>query len=309
MSHETPNVEAVSGPVVGGCCGVPVADPATNGLRLSLVPDVAVPKADTLSSSTAYLVPFESSTIALYDGSAWVARTMSTPAQIATTGVANTSYDVYAYSSGTDVLLEMVATPVTPTLELQDGVPVKSGDATRRYVGVLATNASGMFEDSQKNRLVWNRNNQVPRAVSGVNLADWYLTGNSAAWREVGANPTSRIRVAVGILDGSGGLAGTYASVRASGMCRVSSGTNGTAVSTGIGVDSTTASSAQRAEHTAVTTTAYGNTTAAYEGYLTPGLHTLHWLEIGQTGTTFYCIGSASSPPFGRLGMSGTLLM
>lgn len=309
MSHEIVNVEAVADPVGSDCCGVPVADPATNGLRLSLVSDVAVPGTDTLGASTAYLVPFESSTISLYDGGVWVARTMSATAELETTSVANTSYDVYAYWSGTDVLLEMEATPVTPTLELQDGVQVKSGAASHRYVGVLVTNASGAFEDSQKNRLVWNRNNQVPRAVNGVDLTSWYYTGNQSTWREVRANAASRVKVAAGILDGSAGVAGAYASVQAVEMCLVSSGTNGAFVATGIGIDSPTINSAQTVELASATTTVYAHAFSSYEGYLEPGIRTLHWLEIGQTGTTFYCIGSSNSPPFGRLGLSGTVVM
>lgn len=305
----TPDVNDVSGPVVTGCCGGAVADPATNGLRLSLVSNVAVPKADTIDSTTAYFVPFESSTIALYESGAWIARTMTTTASVANDGVsANTSYDVYAYWSGTVVLLEKVATPGTPTLVLQDGVQVKAGDAKRRYVGVLATNAAGKFEDSAKNRLVWNRNNQVPRDVSGVDLNAWYYTG--PAWREVRGNAASRVTVAAGILNGSAGISGAYASVQAVGMCVVSGGGSTAYVASGIGIDSQTTNSAQVVRQHQATTTVYAHSSASYEGYLAPGIRTISWLEGAQSAAiTFYCIGAATSPPFGKLGMSGSIVM
>ena len=312
MSPQIANVEAVSGPVVGGCCGGGAADPAMNGLRLSLAATDAVPKGDLTGRPTAYFVPFESSAIALYDGSAWVARTMTATAEVATTGVPSTSYDVYAYwdEDDADVRLELVATPVTPTLELQDGVQVKPGDAKRRYVGVVATSASGSFEDSAKNRLVWNRNNQVPRAINGNHLdSAWYYTGNQSTWREARGNPASRVTVASGVLNGNVDVAGTYASVQAAVMCVWNSGATGAFVAAGIGIDSTTDNSAQTVEPSATTAGYYAHAFSSYEGYLTPGLHTLHWLEIGQTGTTFYCIGSATSPPFGRLGINGMLVM
>jgi hypothetical protein len=218
---------------------------------------------------------------------------------------------VYAYWDGANVRLELAVTPATPTLANQDGVQVKAGDATRRYVGVLGTTAFGTFEDSRKNRLVWNRNNQVPRPINGVDLSDWYYTGNQSTWRETHGSSASRLKVASGILNGADGVAGTYVSVQAVGMCLLNNPTNAGSpyVATGIGIDSSTTNSAQIVELAATTIGVYAHTSASYEGYLAAGIHSLYWLEMGQTGYTFYCIGYSYSPPFGQLGMNGSVLM
>ena len=293
------------------CCGVPPANPSLNGLRLSITPGVAVPTADVTSETSAYLVAYESSTIALYDGIAWVARVVTgtgtdAPSVTNASTSVNSRYDVYAYWDGEKVVLEKEAAPATPTLVIRDGVHVKGNDPRRRYVGVVATNASGFFEDSSKSRLVWNRNNQVRRPIKGVDLSTWSFSGNNT-WREVRNNPASRVRIASGVLPGGG--AGTYLSAQAIGMCLPTSNVSNAYFATGIGIDSTSTNSAQIVELEAGTyQSTYAHGYAAYEGYLAPGIHTVHWLEIAMTGS-FSCIGYSFSPPFGRLGLNGSVLM
>lgn len=310
-TEEAPAEDSVGLLLGSGCCGVPPASPSLNGLRLSLTSGLAIPTADVTSAATAYLVPYDSNTIALYDGVAWISRAMTDEASVSNLSTsANTSYDVFAYWDGTKVVLEKDATPVTPTLALQDGVHVKGNDPRRRYVGVVATNASGYFEDSAKNRLVWNRSNQVRRPINGVDLSSWGLSGNNA-WREVRNNAANRVKIASGVLSGGvSGASGTYLSAEAVGMCvPATSGANGAYFATGIGIDSTSTNSAQIVELAAGTyPSTYAHGYAAYDGYLAPGVHTVHWLEIAMPGS-FTCIGYAYSPPFGRLGLNGSVLM
>lgn len=295
---------------LSGCCGVPPASPSLNGLRLSLSSGSAALSLDITSSMTAYLVPYESRTIALYDGVAWVARTMTLAASISNVSTSvNTSYDVYAYWNGTNVVLEKEATPATPTLALRDGVAVKGNDPRRRYVGVVATNGYGDFEDSAKNRLVWNRDNQLRRPINGVHLTSWSLTGNNT-WRAVGGTLANRVTVVSGVSSGgAAGAPGTYLTAQAIGMCvPASSASNAYYFATGIGIDSSSINSSPIVEiATGTYPSMYAQGYAEYQGYLAPGVHTVYWLEIAQSGGSFTCIGH--SPPFGRLGLNGSVLM
>ncbi len=78
--------------------------------------------------------------------------------------------DIFAQRVGANTKLRRVlwtsalvrATALTTT----DGIPTLTGDATMRYVGVVATTATaGETEDSLVNRLVGNYYNRVPRMV------------------------------------------------------------------------------------------------------------------------------------------------
>ena len=53
------------------------------------------------------------------------------------------------------------ATARATALARQDGVLVKSGATTRRYLGTVRTNGSVSFEDAPFLRHIWNVQNQV----------------------------------------------------------------------------------------------------------------------------------------------------
>lgn len=70
------------------------------------------------------------------------------------------------YNANTGTAYKLNNTRAT-ALALQDGVLVKSGDATRRYLGTGMTGAtSGQMDDSLLKRMLYNFRNQVPRAVA-----------------------------------------------------------------------------------------------------------------------------------------------
>lgn len=84
---------------------------------------------------------------------------------------ASTPYDVFVYDNG-GTTLELVPwnNATNPGVRIVDvvrfdGVWVKNGDFTRRYVGTVVTNASNQFTDSNTARMVWNAHNQVLRAA------------------------------------------------------------------------------------------------------------------------------------------------
>ena len=155
----------------------------TNGFRLSVQSGVPVPTSDVSSAGTVYWVPGDGNEIALYDAddSVWNVHSsseLSIPAAGQSTGW--NLVDVFAYADGGgNVALERLSwdgaadlrdlVRVTP-LTWKDGVRVKSGDPTRRYVGSFfcftsAADTTGITEDSRAKRYVWNRDNRAPRLM------------------------------------------------------------------------------------------------------------------------------------------------
>lgn len=115
------------------------------------------------------------------NGKIWYVSAVSTNTFTLEGAVGNAAYT----SGGT---WYKVPTTRTTALTSQDGVYVKSGNSTRRYLGTLmTTSASGQSEDSKSRRLLWNRSNRVGRALLAVDRTDiWtYTTG---AYRAANAN-------------------------------------------------------------------------------------------------------------------------
>ncbi len=82
----------------------------------------------------------------------------------------------------------------------QDGVLVKSGDATRRYLGTCSTTSvSGKTEDSYLRRLVWNYDNRVDRVARLIYEDDH--TYNAQPYRMWNNDPAARLEVVQGVVE------------------------------------------------------------------------------------------------------------
>ena len=171
--------------------------------RLTLSSGTPVPTSD-VTSSTLYLTPFAGNLIALYHNSAWL-LVESAEVSLALSGMtSNRPQDIFAYWTGSAVALERVQwtsdTARATSLTRQDGVWVKSGDATRRYVGTIRSTSSTQTTDNARQRLVWNAHNRVRRAmVRRDTTASW--TYNTASWRYANNSATNRLEVVVGLQD------------------------------------------------------------------------------------------------------------
>lgn len=298
-----PTLDEVSNPVIGGCCGTGVVDPGIDGFRISTTWYEPVQYFDT-GGHQLYLVPYTSNMISLYDGSAWTSRAATDRVQSQGTYSANTFYNIFAHWDGSNVGLELVAEPYphSPILDMQDGVQVKWGDPSRRYVGVARTDSVGHFVDSRRRRLIWNRHNQVARYFEVQHNTTWSFSGTNS-WRPISGNPANGLVEVVAGTIGIANYGSTTISISATGMC--TSSMNGYYAASGIGIDSTTVNSAQIVELDNGGPSSYAHLRSSYNGYLLPGYHTINWLEVGQSSSTFACIGYAYSPPFGQLGMIG----
>lgn len=85
------------------------------------------------------------------------------------------------------------------SLTLDDGKWVKSGDATRRYLGTIRISASatGQCEDSYQKRLVWNYFNPVWRRLfKNDSTANWNATSTSFTYAR--GQSTNRLEIMLG---------------------------------------------------------------------------------------------------------------
>ena len=80
-------------------------------------------------------------------------------------------------------------------LALQDGVYVKAGAPTRRYLGTIRIGTvAGESEDSAAKRYVYNENHPVPRKLKAVETASQW-TYSTSAWRAANNDLANRVGV------------------------------------------------------------------------------------------------------------------
>jgi hypothetical protein len=272
----------------------------TPGGRLSLTSATPVTVSDVTTGIVLYYTPYQNNRIDLYAGSSWrpflfSELSASVPANTLTAG---TPRDVFVYLSGSTPTLEVGAnwtnsTTRSTALALQDGVWVKSGDVTRRYVGTICGAFGGTvyMEDSAAYRLVWNAYNQVNRVLAITDAtSNWAY--NTATWRQARATSSNRVAFV-------NGLAGTYCSVTVTGI--LSNGTSLQGGLVGASYDTTGASTAMPGGAQRSFTIRSGTAgqvvsgVATNTGYPDVGFHVINWVEIGTgTGTnTWYSSSSA----------------
>lgn len=252
--------------------------------RLTLTSVTPVTRADVTGATTLYYTPYAGSRIALYDGSAWQILAFAELSLSLGSDAANTNYDLFAYSNSGVVALERLAwtnnTTRATALTLQDGVLVKSGAPTRRYLGTYRTTSTiGQTEDSVTKRFVWNYLHRVPRALRVIDTTDTW-TYTTATWRQARASTANQVEVVVG-----------WDEVVVSLLVTVSASNSsaGVNVAAGIGADSTSAPASGLLmspikTHTIDYFLAAG---ASLEHVPVVGYHYYAWLEYSEAvGTT-----------------------
>ncbi len=251
--------------------------------RLTTQSGTAISTSDQSSKSTIYFTTYHGSVIGLYSGS-WT-LTRFTELSLALSGLtSDTNYDVFVYSNSGTATLELSAawasdTARTDALALQDGVLVKSGTPTRRYLGTIRTTSTTTTEDSHSKRFVWNYCNRVFRhQYVNESTSSWaYATD---AWRSTNGNASNKVEFVIGVNESL---------VTSDVMSLIKGSTTGiNYVAAGVGLDSSTVNAAY----------VYGSSAdsgamlqmwATYEGFPGIGYHYLQWLERGNaTSTTFY---------------------
>lgn len=157
-----------------------------------------------VTSTTLYWDYYFGNKVGLYNGSTWVPVPHTAPS-ISLSTVAAGNYHTFLYQSAGVVAIELGNTG-SVNLALQDGVLVKSGDSTRRYVGHINVTTSNLGVDYYTTRSaetggakidVWNLYNQVDiTAYTFFTTDSWTYSTN--AWRLAGGITNAQIRFALG---------------------------------------------------------------------------------------------------------------
>jgi hypothetical protein len=174
----------------GGGGGIPLL---CHG-RLTLTSDVPVTIADVNGASAVYFTPYKGNQITLYSAGAWSVLSFSEVSiSLASGYTAGKCYDVFAYNNSGSLALETVVwtndTTRATALATQSGVWVKSGDATRRYLGTFFASSNTTTDDAVSLRLLYNAYNQEKRILRcQMPTASWIY--NATTVRASNANTT-----------------------------------------------------------------------------------------------------------------------
>ena len=251
-----------------------VVTPASAGLfygicggRLTATSGTAVTTADVTGATSLFFTPYSpwgfAGNIGLYDGSTnWNILPFAELTLALGTITSGLPYDVFAYNnSGAVALRAPVAwtngTTRATALVLQNGVWVKTGATTDRYLGTFYTTSTTQTEDSIAKRYVWNYYNRVERPMIRIETTNSWAY-QSATIRQANGSTSNQVNFVVGVAEVL--FVGTVA-------CQAQSAAGGAAISIGLVLDSTTTF----------------NATAGVGG---------HWLSNAAVGDTIGVVGT-----------------
>lgn len=299
---------------IGGGGEVGVSSPEG---RLSLTAGVAITTSDVAGSPSLFYVPAIGNKAPIFDGTSMQTRSIGDGLTLALNSnsghagyhQADRNFDAFVLVSAGDVRLGTgpawnagaVAGSNTARgtgagsteLELYDGVWVNknsiairfgtgSGDTVvvparqATFVGSIRTTANGQVDDTRADRFVFNAYNRVLRELfQNDGTASWNYS--TAAWRQVRATTSNRVRVLAG-------LAGVAIDLTIQGRVITSAGT-WASVLVAIGVDSTTVASGIYAPAYAFNTL-YAHPRGQINGPVSLGMHAFNMLEFGTGADT-----------------------
>lgn len=172
-------------------------NPSTNGGRLTLSSTEPVPTSDITAAGTLYWLPYKSDKIALFvTGLGWAVFTVpAAGVSLALTLTAAQNYDVFGFAGPGGLNLEVLAwsshgagtSTRATSIARQNGVQIKNGDPTRRFLGTIRSSGSNVCEDSNANRYVWNAENKVVRTSRTQDSTASWTPSNSVAAMNFGS--------------------------------------------------------------------------------------------------------------------------
>ena len=174
--------------------------------RLTLTSGTPVTTADVTGATSIYFAPYKGNRIALYDGTArWNVRTFTEITIALGTLTSGLPYDLFAYDNAGVVTFDSPVawtngTTRATALTTQNGVLVKTGATTRRYIGTFYTTSTTQTEDSQRRRLLFNYYNRVTRSWVRVEGTDTW-TYSTATWRQANGSTTNQVELMVGVAE------------------------------------------------------------------------------------------------------------
>lgn len=279
--------------------------------RLTLESGVPVSTTDQSAKAVLYFTPYRGNDIGLYSGTSWSVLTFSELSLSLSGYIAGRPYDIFAWDNGGAVALESTAWTNSSTrataLTLQDGILVRSGDATRRYLGTIGINSTGgQSDDTAEARLVYNHYHQRWRVLARHDAtASWSTT---TSWAQARGQSANRVQVMVGWL----GDCTIRLKAIHYGILAFTPSPGNISFATAIGENSTTTPVTPSVYASALTSSSgsvdlSGGYSAHFEIDRTPpiGLNAYNWLEYGNGAVTVY--GYADSIHKVRSGLTGNV--
>jgi hypothetical protein len=263
----------------------PVVLPLPQG-RLTTESGVAVSTSDRTSQSTLFYTPYTGNGIWLYDGTIWQPYAFTERSLTLSGLTSGTNYDVFLFDNAGALTLELTAwtnnTTRATALATQDGILVRSGALTRRYLGTIRATGTTTTEDSRARRFVWNFYSRIERQLRIIETTDSW-TYASTAWRQARASTANQVEFVIGESQfvNCALVGNTFNSTL-------------TARWIAIGLDSTTAPSADCLNGVSYGTNSDIPCTAIYRGLPSPGYHFLAWLEKSDGATNTFSGDAAS---------------
>ncbi|WP_299074725.1 hypothetical protein [uncultured Paraglaciecola sp.] len=275
--------------------GSGTAQSFTNEFRLTLTSNTPVTTSDVTGATTIYCTPYRGNNIALYDGTNW---NMITSAQFSLalgTITSGKNYDVFCYDDSGTATLEMLVwtndTTRATALAYQDGVLIKSGDATRRYLGTFRTTSTTTTEDSSTKRFLYNYNNRIKRYMFKGTTGNWNYT--TATFRQANASASNQVEAVQGVAEDEVSIS-LYALAKNSSVP--------VALTSGIGIDSTTVNSALVCGTDSRNADGIEAVEANYSGTPAAGYHKYVWLEHSEASGTTTWYGTEGEYKAGIMG-------
>ena len=270
-----------------------VAQDLSCRVRLTLSSAVPITTADVTGATSIYATPYQGNTCWLYDGTNWSRYAFSETSLALGTDAANTNYDLFAYASGGALTLERLAwtnnLDRATELAWQNGIRVRSGALTRRYLGTYRTTATiGQTEDSDLRRLVWNVAHPVRRRAQLFEDTNFW-TYTTATYRAVNGLTANHLAFVVGQTELVAGAAFAHASNSGGGLnvyTAIADGEPTVLVAARFGMNVATPGA-----------NAIGAAQAHVYEYARVGFHTWIWVERSAASgtTTWYGDNGASN--------------
>lgn len=255
--------------------------------RLTLESGVPISSSDQTAKTTLYLTPYNGNRIAVYNGTKWKFYSF-TERSLAVPSTTNTNYDIFIYDDAGTLTLEAVAwtndTTRATALTTQDGVYVKSGATSRRWLGTIRTTAtSGQCEDSAAKRFVYNYYNQAPRYLRSTDSSD--RTTTSTTFSQVGSVEFS---VVLGQAQSMRVIGGSIMAQNAGGVLSILS----------IGYDSSTANGTNAVSASNYFAQSEASKMATLGNYISLGKHTFYLIfRTSSAGNTIHATGANGDAP------------
>lgn len=251
-------------------------------LRMTLESGVPVSTSDQTAKTTLHITPYKGKRVAIYDGVSGWETFVTGQLSVSLSGkTANTNYDVFLYDNSGALDVELVAwssgSARATALTTQDGVYVKSGQPTRRYIGTIRTTATtGQCEDSAANRFVYNYYNRVKRYLSNSSTSSHsYGTASWRAWNNDAANAVKFVQ----------GVVEDVVSIAGNGELTVGGGTPTSNPGLGFGLNTTISFVFFILLGAAATANFYMLSSGSAELLPATGYNYIQMSEIGSTGS------------------------